>query len=341
MPANDETRRIAEDSSARRLLNLFFIFNASTQPISTEEIVSDSDLGYGSEQRESDLRKFRRDRQKLAELGVRIVETKPVGASETEESRWQLDRASTFAAAHVVTPDDAQTLAAAIDEYLSHQDTPLARPLSAVRDKALELAPTATAPLGCTDAMPRTGMTSQQVRDAIWQAFEQRRSLPVSYINARGERSRRNIDIYGIITHEGSTYIVGLDDASGSVRTFRTDRIERTWKPRGTYTIPTSFRIRDHVFLPFDFGEGPAVTATFMFPGECTQDAARAITRDRGALEAIDGGRRWTVEVRDIEAAAGFALSHAREGLRPRSPETLVAAWKRSIDKAVRAHGAR
>ena len=79
MPSYDEAQAIAGDTSAQRLLNLFFIFNASTRALSTEEIVSDSDLGYGSPQRDSDLRKFRRDRAKLAEQGIQIVEAKPLG----------------------------------------------------------------------------------------------------------------------------------------------------------------------------------------------------------------------------------------------------------------------
>ena len=129
MPSYDEAQAIAGDTSAQRLLNLFFIFNASTRALSTEEIVSDSDLGYGSPQRDSDLRKFRRDRAKLAEQGIQIVEAKPLGAAESEESYWKLDRENTFATGGIVTRDDAQTLAAAIDEYLEGQATPLGRPL--------------------------------------------------------------------------------------------------------------------------------------------------------------------------------------------------------------------
>ena len=102
MPSYDEAQAIAGDTSAQRLLNLFFIFNASTRALSTEEIVSDSDLGYGSPQRDSDLRKFRRDRAKLAEQGIQIVEAKPLGAAESEESYWKLDRENTFATGGIV-----------------------------------------------------------------------------------------------------------------------------------------------------------------------------------------------------------------------------------------------
>ena len=73
MSAKDSRDRIADDTVAQRLLNLAFIFNTSTRPISTDEIVSDSDLGYGSTNRESEVKKFNRDRKKLSEQGIEII----------------------------------------------------------------------------------------------------------------------------------------------------------------------------------------------------------------------------------------------------------------------------
>ncbi len=347
MTLHDTARHIAEDASAQRLLNLFFIFNTATRPLSTEEIVSDSDLGYGSAkgttQRESDVRKFRRDRQKLAEQGIHIVEANPLGAAETEESYWKLDRAHTFAAGGVVTADDAETLAHAIDEYLSHTATPLARPLQSVRNKALELA-------GKTPSEQHKRQSNstdeqyavpQALLDAIWTAFATRQKLTLSYTNAQGEPSKRTVAIYGIFTHEGVTYITGLDSATETVRTFRADRIAKAWRPSGSYRIPPDFDVRDRVFLPFDFGDEPAFVATFSLPGGTTEAQVQGITRGRGSCTtASDGSFTWNVTVHDSHAAASFALAHAREGLRPRAPQALVDAWNNTIDRAVIAHGA-
>lgn len=338
MPAYDEAQAIAEDASAQRLLNLFFIFNTSTRPLTTDEIVSDTDLGYGSSQRESDVRKFRRDRAKLADQGIRIVEIKPSGASETEESSWRLDREHTFAAGGVITADDAQTLAQAIDEYLDSQPTPLARPLRSVRDKALDLVS-----IGASQDHARTDATADArspLLDAIWYAFSARKKFTFAYTNARGGTSKRTVSIYGLFAHDGATYLTGLDDVSGEVRTFRADRIERAWRPKGSYHIPTDFDVREHVFLPFDFGD-ERYAAAFTFPVRTTRASARAITRGRGTLASKqDGPLTWTVDVHDTGAAASFALEHAREGLRPVAPVTLVNAWKHAIRRAVEAHGA-
>ena len=62
------------DKTAQRILNLFFVLNSSPEPLTTEQIVLDSDLGYGSGNVDSDKRKFRRDRDKLLERGIVIKE---------------------------------------------------------------------------------------------------------------------------------------------------------------------------------------------------------------------------------------------------------------------------
>ena len=80
------------DKTAQRILNLFFVLNSSPEPLTTEQIVLDSDLGYGSGNIDSDKRKFRRDRDKLLERGIVIREVRAAGAQETEESAWTIDR---------------------------------------------------------------------------------------------------------------------------------------------------------------------------------------------------------------------------------------------------------
>ena len=79
MTASDATATIKKgnsepsfDKTAQRILNLFFVLNSSPEPLTTEQIVLDSDLGYGSGNIDSDKRKFRRDRDKLLERGILI-----------------------------------------------------------------------------------------------------------------------------------------------------------------------------------------------------------------------------------------------------------------------------
>ena len=242
---------IAEDATAQRLLNLAFIFNTTTRPLTTDEIISDTDLGYGSGNRESDVRKFRRDRQKLAEQGFEIVCADGDGTAENEASSWVLDRARTFATAGIITNDDASILADAIDEYLSASLTPLRAPLMRARAKILELVRAGDAPQQQAAGGPAAQDGAEQTMlDIVWLAFSLRRALTFSYTNGHGGHSRRSVAIYGIFSHEGATYIVGFDDAAQAVRTFRVDRMERALRPGKRYEIPASFDIHAYLFLP-------------------------------------------------------------------------------------------
>lgn len=334
--------RIAEDATAQRLLNLAFIFNTTTRPLTTDEIISDTDLGYGSGNRESDVRKFRRDRQKLAEQGFEIVCADGDGTAENEASSWVLDRARTFAAAGIITNDDASILADAIDEYLSASLTPLRVPLTRARTKILELVCAGNEAGQAADTSAPRDTTQQTMLDIVWLAFSLRRKLTFSYTNGRGEHSRRAVAVYGIFSHEGATYIVGLDDAAQAVRTFRVDRMDRALRPGARYEIPASFDIHAYLFLPFDFGDGEAVEASFRFPGDFLPENLTLITHGRGALtRAADGSLIWTITVRDLDAAAALALGHARDGMRPAAPAELVARWNALIEKAVADHVAR
>lgn len=335
--------RIAEDATAQRLLNLAFIFNTTTRPLTTDVIISDTDLGYGSGNRESDVRKFRRDRQKLAEQGFEIVCADGDGTAENEASSWVLDRARTFATAGIITNDDASILADAIDEYLSASLTPLRAPLMRARAKILELVRAGDAPQQQAAGGPAAQDGAEQTMlDIVWLAFSLRRALTFSYTNGHGGHSRRSVAIYGIFSHEGATYIVGFDDAAQAVRTFRVDRMERALRPGKRYEIPASFDIHAYLFLPFDFGDGEAVEASFSLPGAYLPENLMPITHERGALtRAEDGSLVWTVSVRDLDAAAALAFGHARDGMRPVAPVELIARWNALIEKAVANHVAR
>lgn len=152
MTASDATATIKKgnsepsfDKTAQRILNLFFVLNSSPEPLTTEQIVLDSDLGYGSGNIDSDKRKFRRDRDKLLERGILIKEVRPAGAQETEESSWTIDREHTFAAGGLITADDADILLNAIDQTLAAGSSTFATPLADIRSKIAYLTGRTTA----------------------------------------------------------------------------------------------------------------------------------------------------------------------------------------------------
>lgn len=331
-----------EAQATQRMMDLLFALSNARTPLSTSAILSNSDIGYGSDKRDSDLKKFRRDRAQLAEAGIVIREANAAGAAENEESRWEIDRARTFAEAGLVSCADAELLLDAIDAQRTRRDLPFLPVLDRVRGKVARLATgVAEGPdgWGAQDARD-----ADPVLDTLWDAFSRRRAIRISYRDGRGRESERELRVYGIVSLEGHVYTVGLDGASGEVRTFRADRIARAKAVRGgnaAYEVPANFSAADHLFLPFDLGGGEAVAATFTFPAGTTDAELATITRGRGRLVRGKDAARWEVEVRDIEAAAALALRNAHRGMRPQAPTELIEAWNDLIERTVGAHAER
>lgn len=321
----------AIDPTAQRILNLFFVLDNSAEPLTTEQIVSDSDLGYGSGNADSDKRKFRRDREKLASHGVVVKEVRIAGAAENEESAWSLDRERTFAAGGIIDVQDAELLRAAIDQTLQEGTSPFADPLEQIRSKIDALA-------GGQQPSSAPAARHAPMADAVWSAFAEQRSLRFVYCNGRGEQSERTVCIYGIFERDGRGYFCGLDDATGSVRTFRSGRIVKAWKPTKTYRIPADFNLNDHIFFEFDFSENEPVAATFAFSPDSPENMIRAISAGRGHLAFVDSHWQWTVDVRSIKGAASFCMRHALDGMRPQAPQALLDAWNHLIEGTVAAH---
>lgn len=171
------------DKTAQRILNLFFVLNSSPEPLTTEQIVLDSDLGYGSGNTDSDKRKFRRDREKLLERGIVIKEVRAPGSQETEESAWAVDRDHTFAAGGLITAEDADILMDAIDQMLAAGSSTFSTPLADIRSKIAYLT-------GEAD-VPETRALRSPMVDAVWSAFAERCALRFLYQNGRGEQRQR------------------------------------------------------------------------------------------------------------------------------------------------------
>lgn len=189
MTASDATATIKKGSSepgfdktAQRILNLFFVLNSSPEPLTTEQIVLDSDLGYGSGNIDSDKRKFRRDRDKLLERGILIKEVRPAGAQETEESSWTIDREHTFAAGGLITADDADILLNAIDQTLAAGSSTFAAPLADIRSKIAYLTG-----MSAVDEAP---IRRSPTVDAVWSAFAERVRAAI-FISERTRRAER------------------------------------------------------------------------------------------------------------------------------------------------------
>ena len=318
------------DKTAQRILNGFFVLIFSHEPLTTEQIVLVSDLGYGSGNIDSDKRKFRRDREKLLERGITIKEVRTAGAQETEESAWTIDREHTFAAGGLITADDADILLDAIDQTLATGSSAFATPLADIRFKIAYLAGTSTTGEPPAHRSPTV--------DAVWTAFAERCALRFLYQNSRGEQKERTVCVYGMFEREGTAYFCGLDNATDEIRTFRCDRIVRAWRPSKAYSIPADFNLNDRLFFSFDFADRDPVAATFSFAPQAQADMVSGLPRGRGELAHTEEAWTWTIGVRDLDAAASFCMEHAMDGMRPVAPKELKQAWNRLIERTVHEH---
>lgn len=334
----------AVDETALRILNLLFALDTTPRPLSTEQIIADSDLGYGSGNRESDRRKFQRDRERLADHGIVVREVRQPGMSETEESSWEIDTESTHAEAGAFSSDDASLVLAAIDETFElHADNPERWPLQRAYLKLKEIA---RLPLDGESANSgaASGATYSPTLQTLWDAFVARRPARFTYRDAHGIETQREVELYGTFAQGNHSYLVGLDRGVHGMRTFRTDRIVRarhTPASAGTYTVPAAFEVEDYQFLPFDFSDSDPIDASFSFPASVDEHELALLTRGRGTLKHTVHASAWTwsVDVRDVGAAASFALEHAGLGMQPLSPDALTNRWREKIEEAVIAHG--
>lgn len=69
----------------------------------------------------------------------------------------------------------------------------------------------------------------------VAEAARDRRPIAFDYTDRHGRRSRRTVEPHGVVAHDGRWYLSGADAASGEVRTFRLDRMERPTQLTGRF----------------------------------------------------------------------------------------------------------
>lgn len=82
---------------------------------------------------------------------------------------------------------------------------------------------------------------------ALASAAQARRTVTVAYTAWDGRKSRRELDVYGLVFHSGRWYVTGHDHDRDDVRTFRLDRIASVTQGDGSYDVPADFDARTQV----------------------------------------------------------------------------------------------
>jgi predicted DNA-binding transcriptional regulator YafY len=95
----------------------------------------------------------------------------------------------------------------------------------------LEVRTTAEPPAASPSASTEALLTASS-------AARERRPVRIRHRRRDGSASDRTVLPWGVVEHEGRWYLVGPDSASGEVRTFRMDRIERVDVLDGRFAVP-------------------------------------------------------------------------------------------------------
>lgn len=134
------------------------------------------------------------------------------------------------------------------------------------------------------------------------EAARHRHPVQLTYTSWHGRSSQRGLDPYGLVFHNGRWYVTGRDHASGSVRTFRLDRIGATHATAGAFEVPAGFDPTGHVLAGLA-SVAYAHDISVLLHTSLAQ-AQRRIPPSVGTLTEVTDGVRLTTRAEHLDGAA-------------------------------------
>ena len=212
-------------------------------------------------------------------------------------------------------------------------------PLGAVLDDAVAAA-AAPAPVVFAKRMQRIEPTivpprrvpDATVFDRLSDALARRKVVTFDYHSMeRDERSRREVEPYGLFFVSAHWYLAGRDVGQDALRNFRLSRVSRvdvnTKKSQTPdYELPADFSLREHAKArePWEIGDGSATAAIVEFVA--TTGATCAALELGRPVEGNTNRRQF--DVRRLDAFARWVLSFGGDA-RPIDPPELRAECER------------
>jgi predicted DNA-binding transcriptional regulator YafY len=97
------------------------------------------------------------------------------------------------------------------------------------------------------DLQPSSAPANHAVLAAIAEAARERNRVHLAYCSARGERSERDFDPYGVVRRDGQWYVIGVCHLRGGLRSFRLDRVIALQKLDVVFERPPGFDAAQHL----------------------------------------------------------------------------------------------
>ncbi|WP_102126177.1 helix-turn-helix transcriptional regulator [Deinococcus planocerae] len=158
------------------------------------------------------------------------------------------------------------------------------------------------------DAFPWTVPTDAAVLSCLLGGVQAQRAVTFAYRSHEGVRTRREVEVYGVVHQGGRWYAVGRCLLRGALRCFRLDRISEPAGGEGTFTRPPDFDARAYLRSTLPFAHAPFEIEVWLdLPCE---EAALHFAPGRVALDPdpVCGGTRLRCTREHLESFATMLL---------------------------------
>ena len=159
--------------------------------------------------------------------------------------------------------------------------------------------------IGFSQSVGRSAPASGDVLLSLSSATRQRLRVHLRYRDRADAESERDFDPYGLVFHYGRWYLVGQDQRSRELRTFRVDRILDV-TPRGeTFERPEGFDAVAHLrqslaSMPWGY------EVEVLLPGASVAEVRAMIPEHVGAVEEVEGGAVFRTQSDDLRWTAVY-----------------------------------
>lgn len=295
---NEQTR-----SAEERLVNLLLALRNTERGMTATEILR-SVPGYGSDNPDSDRRKFERDKDLLRELGITVT---TVG--EREEARYRISEADYALPELRLDASQAAALDLAASAWRNGSlPATAARALTKLRAVSEGLGSGRAALLGTELAADLSG---EQVPEALIAAVDERRRVAFDYLSPHsGTRRARLVEPHHLRMSQGSWYLDAVEVTTGQERTFNLARlsgaVEVVGGPGAFERRPRRARAPHRAILALQEGRALSLRLT----GERAWAAEEADAQARGRADrlpegALEGRDLLAVDYEDPRSFAG------------------------------------
>lgn len=305
---------------------IFDFFNNS--PISSRDL---SEKYYGELSQESFHKTFKRDREALEKEGVYLIERK-----DGQAKSWSLDKKRSLADTSTISKDERRGWALLLR---SAQSSPHTAQKNALGSAIARIGQIGSGGLWQLPTLPPN--CKKEVLATFLEALEMRKPINLTYTSAKETKATERIFYpYGTFSLARNVYAVGLRKRDGAPDALRTLNLERVkgaaiLENEPIYTIPSTFKIADYQYLPFEIGDEAEQTIR-LYVDKDVLNTFKDEVKKRGSLQINDdGSATWSGSMKNLEMAAMWS---AGVGAIPLAPTALVEAWKKLLSEALNEH---